>query len=77
MQSSPWLESEGEERVDWPNPARRFVGGVGQGAREVQAVEAHLLMGLGWVRGGRSGAATTSREAAAEGNGDGEAPMKD
>ena len=49
MQSGPWPESEGEERVDRPNPMTVIAGGEGLGAREPEGLRPHLLTCLGAV----------------------------
>ena len=53
LQLGPWVGSEVGRGVDWPDSSEVIAGGEGQGAREVEGVEANLLVGLGAGNGGR------------------------
>ena len=53
LQSGPWPRVRGGRGFDRLIPARGVAGGEGQGAREVEGVEANLLVGLGAGNGGR------------------------
>jgi hypothetical protein len=63
---------EGASRV----PAPLVAGGEGQGAREHEWLEAHLLEGLSGARDGRRGLVGEEQSAAAGVNDDGGAPAR-
>ena len=66
----------GRGREVWPTPVAWVIGSERGEVREQEEVEVHLLVcfyGSGIIGAKRS---TASREVAAVGNGDGEAPMK-
>ena len=49
-QSGPWLRVRGGRGFDRPISARGATAGEGQGAREHEGLEAHLLVCLkGWI----------------------------
>ena len=66
----------GRGRVVRPIPVAWVVGGERGEVREQEEVEVHLLVCLYWSRMVGARRSTASREVAAEGNGDGEAPVK-
>ena len=50
LQSGPWPRVRGGRGFDRLIPARGVAGGEGQGAREHEGLEAHLLVCLmGWI----------------------------
>ena len=62
---------------DQPIPARGVAGGEGQGGREVQGLEAHLLVCLGAREGDQRGLVGEEQGAAAEVNDDDSVPTRE
>ena len=85
MQKGPWeVLNQYKQALGWGQrwrreltgriPAREVAGGEGQGAREHEGLEAHLLVYLGGRRMAGGGSPALGQCVAAGVNGDGDAP---